>query len=106
MYAWQFGEYGKFDQVLNWVERSTPTVGDDQALIKTAAVSLNFPDLLIIQGLYQNKAPLPAVPGVEAIGTVLEVGTGSKFKPGQRVVGFNHAGGTLADYFLVNNDCA
>ena len=106
MHAWQFDEYGKFDQVLNWVERPTPTVGDDQALIKTAAVSLNYPDLLIIQGLYQNKAPLPAVPGVEAIGTVLEAGTGSKFKPGQRVVGFNHSGGTLADYFLVNNDCA
>lgn len=106
MHAWQFDEYGKFDRVLNWVERPIPTVGDEQALIKTAAVSLNFPDLLITQGLYQNKAPLPAVPGVEAIGTVLEIGTGSKFKLGQRVVGFNHSGGTLADYFLVNNNCA
>lgn len=106
MHAWQFDEYGKFDTVLNWVERPTPTVSDGQALVKTTAVSFNFPDLLIIQGLYQQKAPLPAVPGVEAVGTVVEVGAGSKFEPGQRVVGFSHSGGTLADYFLVNNDCA
>lgn len=106
MHAWQFDEYGKFDSVLHWAERPTPAVGDGEALIKTAAVSLNFPDLLIIQGLYQHKAPLPAVPGVEAVGTVMEAGIGSKFKPGQRVVGFSHSGGTLADSFLVNNDCA
>ncbi len=106
MHAWQFNEYGKFDTVLKWVERSSPTVGDGQALVKTTAVSLNFPDLLIIQGLYQHKAALPAVPGVEAVGTVVEVGTGSKFEVGQRVAGFNHSGGTLADFFLVNNDCA
>jgi NADPH2:quinone reductase len=106
MYAWQFQKYGKFDSALHWDERPTPKVEDGQALIKTAAVSLNFPDLLIIQGLYQNKAPLPAVPGVEGVGTVVEVGAGSKFEVDQRVVGFSHSGGTLADYFLVNNDCA
>jgi len=106
MYAWQFAEYGRYDEVLHWVERSTPSVGDGQALIETVAVSLNFPDLLIIQGLYQNKAPLPAVAGVEAIGIVIKVGAGSEFKPGERVVGFVHAGGTLADRFLVDNDCA
>ena len=60
-------------------------------------VSLNFPDLLICQGLYQQKAPLPAVPGCEAVGAQ------SKFKLGERVIGFNHGGGTLADYFVIDN---
>ena len=55
MHAWQFDEYGPFDKVLNWVERPTPSISDDEALIETSAVSLNFPDLLITQGLYQNK---------------------------------------------------
>jgi NADPH:quinone reductase len=103
MQAWQFEKYGHYNDVLHWVERPAPQVGHDQALIRTAAVSLNFPDLLIIQGMYQHKAPLPAVPGVEAVGIVEAVGPASKFKVGERVVGFSHSGGTLADLFLVNN---
>ena len=106
MHAWQFDEYGPFDKVLNWVERPTPSISDDEALIETSAVSLNFPDLLITQGLYQNKAPLPAVPGVEAVGIVVEAGANSKFKPGERAVGFMHSGGTLADYFVADNRSA
>ncbi|MDA0821755.1 MAG: NADPH:quinone oxidoreductase family protein [Proteobacteria bacterium] len=106
MHAWQFDEYGHYDNVLKWVERPTPKVGDGEALIETVAVSLNFPDLLITQGMYQNKAPLPAVPGVEAVGKVVEVGRGSKFKLGERAVGFMHSGGTLADYFIAANDSA
>ncbi|MGR8949728.1 MAG: NADPH:quinone oxidoreductase family protein [Gammaproteobacteria bacterium] len=106
MHAWQFDEYGTYDKVLNWVERPDPEPGDDEAVIRVKAVSLNFPDLLICQGLYQNKAPLPAVPGVEGVGIVEAVGKNSKFKVGQRVVGFAHGGGTLADLFSVNNDHA
>ncbi len=106
MYAWQFSEYGRFDEVLNWVERDTPVPDPDQALVRTSAVSLNFPDLLITQGLYQNKAPLPAVAGCEAVGVVESAGADSKFKAGERVVGFAHSGGTLADYFLVEDDNA
>lgn len=103
MHAWQFEKYGRYTDVLHWVERPTPSCGPGQALVRTAAVSLNFPDLLIIQGLYQHKAPLPAVPGVEGVGVVAAVGAGSKFKVGDRVVGFCHSGGTLADYFLAEN---
>ena len=103
MQAWQFERYGRFDEVLSWSERALPVAGPRQAVVKVAAVSLNFPDLLICQGLYQVKAPLPAVPGVEAVGEVTAVGPGSKFKLGERVVGFVHGGGTLSDYFLVDD---
>ena len=106
MHAWQFDSYGHYTKVLNWVERAVPSPGPGQALVRTAAVSLNFPDLLIIQGMYQHKAPLPAVPGVEGVGVVEATGPGSKFKVGDRVVGFCHSGGTLADYFLVDNKAA
>ena len=106
MHAWQFDIYGTYDKVLNWVEREDPTPAEDEALVRVGAVSLNFPDLLICQGLYQNKAPLPAVPGVEGVGIVEAVGKSSKFKVGQRVVGFCHSGGTLADLFTVNNNQA
>ncbi|MEM7467659.1 MAG: NADPH:quinone oxidoreductase family protein [Pseudomonadota bacterium] len=106
MYAWQFNEYGTYDKVLNWVERDEPIPGDKEVRVRVEAVSLNFPDLLICQGLYQNKAPLPAVPGVEGVGIVDAVGANSKFKVGDRVVGFCHSGGTLADYYCVHDNQA
>ena len=106
MHAWQFETYGHYDEVLHWRERPAPAIAAGQALVRTTAVALNFPDLLIVQGRYQHKAPLPAVPGVEAAGLVEAVGPGSKFKLGDRVVGFCHGGGTLADLFVVNNQSA
>lgn len=106
MQAWQFERYGHYSETLHWVERPLPRPGPGEALVRTRAVSLNFPDLLIIQGMYQHKAPLPAVPGVEAVGIVEAIGPGSKFKIGDRAVGFCHSGGTLADAFLVHNDSA
>jgi NADPH2:quinone reductase len=106
MHAWQFERYGHYSEVLRWVERAAPTPGENQALIRTRAVSLNFPDLLIIEGKYQHKAPLPAVPGVEAVGIVEAVGPGSRFRRGDRVVGFCHSGGCLSELFLVDNNAA
>ncbi len=106
MHAWQFERYGRYDEVLEWKEREEPVAGPGQAVLRTTAVSLNFPDLLICQGLYQVKAPLPAVSGVEGVGVVESVGAGSRFSPGQRVVGFCHGGGTLGDRFLVDADSA
>ena len=106
MHAWQFDHYGHYSENLHWVERPMPTPGFGEALVRTRAVSLNFPDLLIVQGMYQHKAPLPAVPGVEGVGIVEAVGPGSKFKVGDRAVGFCHGGGTLADCFLVHNHSA
>jgi len=57
--------------------------------IAVAAAGVNFPDTLIIQGLYQFKPPLPFVPGSEVAGHVLEVGARVKHvKPGDAVAAF------------------
>ena len=37
------------------------------------AAGINFPDVLMIQGLYQHRPELPFVPGLEAAGVVAEV---------------------------------
>lgn len=40
------------------------------------AAGINFPDLLMVQGLYQHRPALPFVPGLEAAGIVSEVAPG------------------------------
>jgi NADPH:quinone reductase len=48
--------------------------GPTQVRISTRAASVNFPDVLVIRGLYQMKPDLPFVPGNECSGVVTEVG--------------------------------
>jgi NADPH2:quinone reductase len=55
--------------------------------IAVHACSVNFPDLLIIQDLYQDKPPRPFIPGAEVAGIVEAVGEGvDKVRPGDRVL--------------------
>jgi NADPH2:quinone reductase len=63
-------------------------------LIEIRAASLNFPDLLIVQGKYQFKPPLPFVPGSEYAGVVSAVGEGVKhLRIGQHVACLSGTGG-------------
>jgi NADPH2:quinone reductase len=64
-----------------------PVAGPGQVLIEVHAAGVNFPDVLMTQGLYQTKPPLPFVPGVEAAGVVVAAGDGvTAPRTGQRVV--------------------
>jgi NADPH2:quinone reductase len=54
--------------------------------VKLHAAGINFPDVLMVQGLYQYRPDLPFVPGMEAAGVITEVGQDvASFAPGQRV---------------------
>ena len=59
---------------LDTVELGPPAAGQVQVALKACAV--NFPDILMIQGKYQFKPPLPFAPGGEAAGDVVAVGDG------------------------------
>src|SRR5262245_53825682 len=64
-----------------------PQPGPDDALVEVHAASVNFPDLLVINGTYQNLPPTPFVPGKDLAGTVAAVGSNvSTVKPGDRVM--------------------
>ncbi len=79
---------------LSWKEMPTAEPGAGQIRVAIKAASLNFPDLLIVQGRYQMKPPLPFVPGTEFAGVVDAVGDGVKgFKPGDAVAAFAGTGG-------------
>ena len=49
-------------EALSWKELPTPEPGPGQIRVAIRAASLNFPDLLIVQGKYQVKPPTPFVP--------------------------------------------
>ncbi|MBM3555298.1 MAG: NADPH:quinone oxidoreductase family protein [Alphaproteobacteria bacterium] len=64
-----------------------PKPGKGQVLIEVKAAGVNFPDVLIVQGKYQNKPEFPFVPGTEYAGIVREIGEGvSRCKVGDKVV--------------------
>ena len=64
-----------------------PVAEPGQAVIAIKAAALNFFDLLMIQGRYQIKPPLPFSPAAEVAGVIESVGAGvSEFKPGDRVI--------------------
>jgi NADPH2:quinone reductase len=61
---------------LQWKELPTPEPGPGEVRVAIEAASLNFPDLLIVEGKYQIKPLLPFVPGAEFAGRVEAVGDG------------------------------
>ena len=61
-------------EVLRWEDVPTPEPGPGEALVRHAAVGLNFIDVYFRTGLY--KTALPAILGMEASGTVAALGQG------------------------------
>ena len=67
-------------------EVATPAPGPGEVLIDVHAIGVNFPDTLMVQGLYQTKPPRPFTPGRDVAGVVSAVGEGvTGVKPGDRV---------------------
>jgi NADPH2:quinone reductase len=86
---------------LRWEEVPDPKVPAGHVEIAVKAAALNFPDLLIIQGLYQMRPDLPFSPGAEAAGDVISVGEGvTGLAPGDRVLGYS-SHGAMAERFVV-----
>ncbi|MEO8315917.1 MAG: NAD(P)-dependent alcohol dehydrogenase [Pseudomonadota bacterium] len=60
--------------------------GPGQVRVRVRAVTLNFRDLLVVRGLYPVGTTEPMVPGSDAAGEVIEVGSAvTRFKAGDRV---------------------
>jgi NADPH2:quinone reductase len=99
MRAWRVHELGDPSQVLSLDEVDQPTPGEGQVLVKVKAAALNFPDVLMAAGLYQERPPLPYTPGIELCGEIVETG--------QRVIGSPSGGpGAFAEYALMDADAA
>lgn len=69
-------------------DRPVPQPGPGKVLVKVKAVSLNYRDLLVVDGKYNPKMPLPRIPCSDGAGEVAGVGDGvSRFQVGDRVAG-------------------
>lgn len=86
MRAWRAHAYGPWRDVLRLDEVPAPAPPPGGAVVAIEAAALNFPDLLAMAGQYQVKAPLPFTPGIEAAGTVVRTGDGSRHQVGDRVI--------------------
>ena len=95
MHAMQVTEYG---QPLEMCEVAMPVPGPGEVRLRNHAVGMNFGDILLVEGTYQEKPPLPFTLGMEVCGTVHALGDGvSNLAVGQRVAVFAGSGG-LAEY--------
>ncbi|ANT60915.1 zinc-binding dehydrogenase [Salipiger sp. CCB-MM3] len=82
----------------NLQEIPRPDPGPGQLRLKIAACGLNFADLLMIEGRYQDTPETPFVLGMEVAGTIDAVGPDvTDFQPGERVAVFGGQGG-LAEF--------
>ncbi|MBP1151790.1 NAD(P)-dependent alcohol dehydrogenase [Methylocaldum sp. RMAD-M] len=70
------------------VERPMPRPAAGQVLLKMRAWSLNYRDLMLVNGSYNPNLRLPMTPLSDGVGEVVDVGPGvSRLKPGERVAG-------------------
>lgn len=91
MRAYQIDDFGK-PPVLRDIPLPQP--GPGQVRLKIAACGLNFADLLMMQGRYQEKPATPFTLGMELAGEVDALGDDvSTLKPGDRVAVFAGSGG-------------
>lgn len=85
-------------------EVSSPIPKKKEVLIEVKACSVNFPDTLMVQGLYQFKPTLPFSPGSDVAGIVKAVGEGVKHvKVGDKVFGIVPFGGFAEEVVLPSN---
>lgn len=70
-----------------------PALREGAVRVAVHAAGVNFADLLVIAGQYQEKPAFPFTPGAEAAGVVSEVGAGvNTLKPGDRVMALTGLG--------------
>lgn len=105
MKAIRIHDYGEAS-VLKYEDVDVPQIGADEVLVKIAAASVNPMDWKVRSGMTKNWMQLkfPAILGIDAAGTVEQVGSDvKKFKKGDKVFGRADftKGGSYAEYAAI-----
>ena len=62
--------------VLEYVEVPTPRPGEGEVLVRADTIGVSMPEILVRRGTYAWMPRLPAIPGIEMSGSVVECGAG------------------------------
>lgn len=82
--AYEVHEFGISN--LRLVSESVPSPGPDEVIVRLRAAALNYRDVMVIEGSYNPKMRLPAIPFSDAAGEIVEIGSDSaKWQIGDRV---------------------
>tara|TARA_B100001750_G_scaffold60885_1_gene48325 strand:- start:136 stop:1101 length:966 start_codon:yes stop_codon:yes gene_type:complete len=101
MKAVRIHEFGDLD-VLKWEDIDRPTPRPRQVLIQVDSAGVNYADLMRRKGGYPGP-DLPSTLGLEAAGTIVEIGSDvSGLAIGQKVMGMGPQGN--AEYVAVNSN--
>jgi len=85
MKAIQLENYGINN--LKLTEIATPTIGENEVLVKTTAASLQFLDLILTENTAGFNVPVPFIPVSEGVGVVERIGSNvTRWKIGDRVI--------------------
>ena len=85
-------------------EVDAPEPGPGEVRLAVHAAGVNFADILMVAGKYQEKPPFPFTPGLEAAGVVEAVGSNvTRIAPGDRVLALP-ASGAFAEAALARED--
>ncbi|MFO1067599.1 MAG: NADPH:quinone oxidoreductase family protein [Geminicoccaceae bacterium] len=85
-------------------ELPVPEPGPGEVRLAVAAAGVNFADSLMLQGRYQDRPPLPFVPGLEIAGRIDALGAGvAGVAVGQRVLAAVDRGG-FAEFAIARAD--
>src|SRR5436190_19864032 len=61
--------------VLKYVELPTPRPGGGEVLVRADTIGVSMPEVLVRKGAYAWMPPLPAIPGIEMSGRIVECGS-------------------------------
>jgi len=91
---------------LKVIEADMPIATDNDVIIKVHAAPVNPSDIAFIQGVYNIVKPLPAAPGFEASGKVIDAGKNAKHLIGSNVSCFvqDNRSGTWSEYVVANKN--
>ena len=107
MRAWRIHEKGHYTQALALEDIPAPEPGPGEARIRVHAGTINFADILLCNGSYQDRPPVPFTPGLETSGIVEAVGPGVDLELGDHIASMSAlpAGG-FAEQALVRAHAA
>jgi NADPH:quinone reductase len=101
MRAWQVHELGDPQEALKLEEVEDPKPGPGEVVVEVEAAALNFFDILLCKGEYQERPETPFTPGGEVSGTICAVGEGVDLKEGLRVIATPFPSGGYAEKVAV-----